>query len=330
VKEERKGNEESIIKMEFDYRQLAEELVKQFPGVVQEITLQEFAGEYLSFVERNRAEKTFEGVKLVCKHLLKYFPPIRKINTITLKDAEGFLDSLKRSAPKGVYNYYRTLRAMWNKGIMWNYLRENPFAKVKLPRRQQQKPVYVTEEQLRRILKFIKQDVVREIVEIAFYSGCRLGELVNLTWESVNLKEGIITIGGTGFTTKTRKQRIIPMHPKVKEILMKRFTAVGEPTPKSSPFSKGRGLFGFVFCKGNGMCYTADYFSKRFKRACRNAGVDEAIHFHCLRHGAATRMIMKGAPLPSVQRILGHSSIQTTMIYTHPDLESLREAVCKL
>ena len=86
----------------------------------------------------------------------------------------------------------------------------------------------------------------------------------------------------------------------------------------------------YVFCKRNGYPFTKDYFSRRFKKACRAAGVNEDLHFHSLRHGAATTMIMKGALLPAVQKILGHASIQTTMIYTHPDLQSLREAVNRL
>jgi site-specific recombinase XerD len=49
-----------------------------------------------------------------------------------------------------------------------------------------------------------------------------------------------------------------------------------------------------------------------------------------LRHGAATKMIMNGAPIPAVQKMLGHSNIQTTMVYTHPNIEDLREAVAKL
>jgi len=64
---------------------------------------------------------------------------------------------------------------------------------------------------------------VRDFVITAFYTGCRLGELVNLTWQDVNIKEGLLTIGSTSFQTKSRKQRVVPMHPKVKEVLMKRF-----------------------------------------------------------------------------------------------------------
>ncbi len=302
----------------FDYDLLAIKLLEKMPGSLKAIALQNFVDEYLSFVERNRAPKTYEGVKLVCKYLLSYFSPLRKIETIILKDAECFLDSLKKSAPKGVYNYQRVLKAMWNKGIQWNYLRENPFAKIKLQKRQNQKPVYVTEDLMLVILPNIEAKVVRDFVVMAFYTGCRLGELVNLTWEDVNIKEGLLTIGNTSFQTKSRKQRIVPIHSKVQQVLIKRF-------PKVIRKEKH-----YVFCKSNGCGFTGDYFSRRFKRACRKAGVDEGIHFHCLRHGAATRMIVNGAPVPSVQRILGHANIQTTMLYTHPDIDDLRAAVNKL
>ena len=52
------------------------------------------------------------------------------------------------------------------------------------------------------------------------------------------------------------------------------------------------------FVKGMGRDLPADFISKRFKKACRDAGIEEGIHFHCLRHGAITKMIMNGAPLP--------------------------------
>jgi len=302
----------------FDYQLLAKKLLEQMPGALVAIALQNFVNEYLAYVERNRAVKTLEGVRLVCKYLLSYFSPLRSIETITIKDAECFLDSLKKSAPKGVYNYQRVLKAMWNKAIEWNYLRENPFVKIKLQKRQNQKPVYVTEDLLQIILPNIEAEVVRDFVVTAFFTGCRRGELVNLTWQGVNLKDNLLTIGNASYQTKSRKQRVVPLHAKVKEILIKRF-------PKIIKREKH-----YVFCKSNGYGFTGDYFSRRFKRSCRKAGVDEGIHFHSLRHGAATRMIVNGAPVPSVQRILGHANIQTTMLYTHPDIEDLRNAVNRL
>ena len=217
--------------------------------------------------------------------------------------------------------------------MQWNYLRENPFIKIILQKRQNQKPVYVTEDLMVVILPNFETEVVRDFVVMAFYSGCRLSELINLTWEDVNIKEGLLTIGSASCQTKSRKQRIVTMHPKVKEILSKRFPKVirkpPRPACRTSLLIK-EGINGFVFNKTNGCAYTGDYFSRRFKRACRKSGVDEGIHFHCLRHGAATRMIVNGAPVPSVQRILGHANIQTTMLYTHPDIDDLRAAVNRL
>jgi integrase len=183
----------------FDYNQLAKKLLEQMPRGLKAIALQNFVDEYLAYVERNRAVKTLEGVRLVCKYLLSYFSPLRSIETIKLKDTECFLDSLKKSAPKGVYNYQRTLRAMWNKAIQWNYLRENPFEKIKLKKRQRITPAFVTEDQLEEIINSTENELVRDVIITAFCTGCRLGELINLTWHDVNLKDNLITIGNTSY-----------------------------------------------------------------------------------------------------------------------------------
>lgn len=302
----------------FDYERLAKEMLKHFPKSYSSPMLSEFTEQIISYTENNRAKKTYEGVKLVCKKLLNYFPPNRRLDTIQLKDAENFLDTIKTGAPKGIYNYHRTSRSMWNKAKQWNYVKSNPFEQVKLKKRQLQKPIYVTEQQLYEIVNHINSDIVKDVVITAFYSGCRLGEIINLTWQDVNLKDDLISIGNKDYESKNRKQRIIPVHQRVREILLKRL-------PKIIKRDKH-----YLFCKSSGFPLTGDYFSRRFKRACRQAGLSEDLHFHSLRHGSITRMIMQGSPLPVVQKIAGHAQISTLMIYTHPDLESLREAVSKL
>lgn len=317
--------------IKFDYEKLADVFLEKIGRKNISITLEKFCEEVLGYVKRNRANKTYEGAKLVCDKFLKFFSPLKTLDTLTQKDLEDWLDYEKRAAKKGYRNYFRVARALFNKAISWNYISENPLNKIKLEKGQKEKPAYVTEEILWSVTPHIKNEIVRDGVILAFFSGVRLGEVVSLTWDAVNLKEEVLIIGNKNFDTKSRKQRYVPMHLKVKEILIKRLEGQGNPSPKSSPFSKGRGLSrGYVFCKSNGYPFTTDYFSKSFKRACRDASVDEEIHFHSIRHGAITRMIIKSANLPAVQRIAGHSSIQTTMIYTHPDLDDLRAAVAKL
>lgn len=66
-----------------------------------------------------------------------------------------------------------------------------------------------------------------------------------------------------------------------------------------------------------------------FKNACRRAGIKN-LRFHDLRHTFATRLVLSGVDLPTVSKLLGHSSIQMTMRYSHPTPEALKNAVSKL
>lgn len=222
---------------------------------------------------------------------------------------------------------------MWNKAKQWNYVQSNPFEQVKLKKRQNQKPAYVTEQQLGEIINHIESEVVRDAVVTTFLTGCRLGETVNLTWKDVDLKNDLLTIGNEHFQTKSRKIRQVPIHPKVREILLRRVNSkkyAVSSQEEEKRIIKLPDKDAYVFGKGGRFKFTGDYFSKQFKRACRSAGIDENIHYHSLRHGAITAMLMKGANIPAVQKIAGHTDIKITLSYTHPDMESLRDAVGRL
>jgi integrase/recombinase XerD len=84
-----------------------------------------------------------------------------------------------------------------------------------------------------------------------------------------------------------------------------------------------------VFCKKDGSKYCGNYVSRKFKNACIAAEMNEAIHFHSLRHSFASNLVQKGVPLYTIKELLGHSSISTTEIYSHLNMDSLREAIKK-
>jgi len=299
------------------------------------ITLRVFIEEYKNIISHNRSVNYFKSVSISLKHLTNYFTEQRSIGSITLKDVESFLIYLKQNvrpvartanrSGEGYAVYYRNLKAAFNKAVDWKYIKENHFIKIKLPKKQKTHPVYINSDQLSAISCQIENDVVRDFVSIAFYTGMRLNEIVNLTWKNVDLNSRIITVGDEEFETKGKNQRYIPISGEVLKALSNQLP---EP-PLVLPLGKGERNCGYVFTKTNGQKYTGDYFSKRFKRACRAAGMDKAIHFHTLRHSFASNLAQKGVSLYTIKELLGHSSISTTEIYSHLNMDSLKEAISK-
>ena len=292
-----------------------------------QVVLKECIDEYESYAKINLSLKSVQSIKTANKPLLKFFSPIRPLNTITQHDIEKFIIQVKKNAPKGYKVYVRTIRAMFNKFKEWNYISNNPLTKIKFAKTQTVAPKYLTNDEFEKIMQAIESKLIEDFCRVAFDTGMRLSEIVYLRWFNVDLKKRIIVVGDELFTTKTRKVRIVTMSEKVFMILDARYRMQFKPSPQSSPFIKGRGGNEYVFGKSKSKSYTGDYFSKKFKEACRAAEIDEGIHMHSLRHSAATRMAQSGAPIIAVKEILGHSSINTTMIYAHTDLEAMRAAV---
>jgi site-specific recombinase XerD len=310
------------------------------------VTLRVFRDEYLNLIKNSRSKSYYNSVSLALNHLTDFFGTQHSIISIRLKDVEDFIIHLQQKVNKPVSSsrgegyrvYYRNLKAAFNKAKDWNYVKENFFIKVRLPKRQKLAPVFLNSDQLSVISEQLKNKTVKDFVMVAFHTGMRLDEIVNVRWKNVDLQNRAITVGDENFTTKGRNQRFIPMSEEAAEILVRRKTRNGRVTPSRLsdgqacvlPLIKGEKFFDYVFCKEDGEKFTGNYISRRFKKASKAAGMDDAIHFHTLRHSFASNLAQKGVPLYTIKELLGHSSISTTEIYSHLNMDSLREAIEKL
>jgi len=309
------------------------------------VTLRVFVEEYSSFIKQNRSKAYHVSVISSFKHLAEFFCTQKSINELGLKEMENFCSYLQQNISKGFRVYYRTLKAAFNKAKEWGYIRENFFTKVKLPKRQKLAPVFINYDQLSAISSQIKNEIVRDVFVFAFYTGLRLDEIVNLRWKNIDLARRIITVGDEVFTTKGRKQRYIPICEEALEALLRMKSVETAPNMAGKLLKQWGGnstvrtgspqatlsmTNGFVFCKVNGEKYTGDYISQCFKRACKAINLDIRIHFHSLRHSFASNLVQKGVPLYTIKELLGHSSIATTEIYSHLNVETLRDAIGKL
>lgn len=290
------------------------------------ITLRVFENEYCNMIKVNRSKAYYISVCSSFKHLIMYFGSGKSISTIGLKEVENFSTYLQQNVTNGYRVYFRTLKAAFNKAVEWGYVNVNHFQKVKLPKKQQVNPVFINSDQLSAISNHINNEVIKDFAVFAFYTGMRLNEIINLTWRNVDLSAEVITVGDDNFTTKGRNQRFIPICEEAFEALLRM-----KLTPSFVlPLTKGENIRRYVFCKNDGSKYCGNYVSRKFKDACIAAGMDHLIHFHSLRHSFASNLVQKGVPLYTIKELLGHSSISTTEIYSHLNMDTLREAVKKL
>lgn len=165
------------------------------------------------------------------------------------------------------------------------------------------------------------------IIKVFVNTGIRDGERRRLKFKDLDFSKKLVRIK----STKTNSIRYIPMNEEVNEELLwlkKNYIL---------PYSNGdkRGVIiprsthqmEYVFCKPDGS--PVQSIRKSFKRACNAAGLDK-VTIHSLRHTFASHLVMSGVDLRSVQRLLGHSKITTTMIYCHLTPEHLADTVEKL
>jgi len=163
--------------------------------------------------------------------------------------------------------------------------------------------------------------VIADMVLFAVDTGLRLSEETNLRWSDIDLRNKVITIGSKYFRTKSKRIRKIPFNNGIEEILLRN---------SKRQLEHGKILREFIFTQKNGKPWKTDTVSKTFKKVCRENRLPEELHWHCLRHTAASNWVNKKVPIYTVQKLLGHSSVNTTQIYAKVNLIELRDAVNRL
>lgn len=280
------------------------------------IYIQEFKDEYISYVKSIRSESYQRSINFTMKRLIGFTGNL-KLNQLDYRLMEKFILKEYGSSKACSALYYRTLKSVFEKAMSWGYIKENPFKKFKSPKVPSSFPVFIDMSILKIIIDEEKSAMMKDLYLTAFLTGMRLGELLNLKWSSVDMTSQQITVEcNSTFTTKSKKERIIPINKTLFELLKKRM-------PKLIGITREE----FVFCRVRGVKLNGNFVSKSFKQAVRDAGMGEEIHFHTLRHSFASSLIQKGVSLYVIKELLGHSDISVTQIYSHLKQDNLTDAV---
>jgi integrase/recombinase XerD len=291
------------------------ELRRFLPPVQKKILLSQFEKEYLQNFGCNFSAAYIKSIKLSFRQLKNYTGDVN-LSSMTKQTAQKFFSIIHSRAKRASTLYYRTLKAAFNRAVEWEYVQENPFKYIKLPRTIKKIPLFIDEEELNLILKSTEHPDLKDLFALAFYSGLRLSEILNLKWEHVDFQEKMLYVRNQKeFTLKGKKDRVVPISSKLLKLLEKR--------SDSFPDKDRR----YIFEKCLGVKYNADYISKKFKKSTIAAGLNSDIHFHTLRHSFASNLVQRGASLYVVKELMGHSDISTTQVYSHLNTESLISAI---
>ena len=145
----------------------------------------------------------------------------------------------------------------------------------------------------------------RAMLEVLYACGLRVTELISLTLDQVNLRQGVLRVMGKG-----SKERLVPMGQEA-IAWVERFLRDGRDSLLAGRPSD------VLFPSQRGEQMTRQTFWHRIKHQAQVAGIDKSLSPHTLRHAFATHLLNHGADLRVVQMLLGHSDLSTTQIYTH-------------
>jgi len=269
-----------------------------------------FKFEFLRYSEMIRTAKTIKAYQSTFKYFEKMYSN-KTIDSFTNNDIRNYLEA--QLTKRSIYSARKDLiniKSFFRYALERKYIKENPCIGIKQYKIPEKQPIYFSKEEYDKLLSVIEDKEMKDLVITAANTGLRLMELLNLSWKQINISRRSIILDNSTHITKSKRIRTIPINNNILNILIEM---------KSN--SKSDKVFSY---EGR----NADiYTSIAFKKYVIKAELNPKLHFHSLRHSFASWLIQSGISIYIVSKLLGHSDIKTTEIYSHLRNDDLQSAV---
>jgi integrase len=239
-------------------------------------------------------------------------------------------------APRTVHHIHTVLHTALAQAVRWGHAPRNVATEATPPQVPETEVRWLVADEVQRLLGATKDERLHGLWATAVYTGCRLGELLGLTWDAVDLTGGALHVRQVlvrvrnwqplfGEPKTKRSRRRVPLTPDaVAELKAHQARQDRERQAAGSDYAP----YNLVFATQIGTPLSGTVIQVSFKRALARADLPRDIRVHDLRHTAATLMLANGVDLPTVAAILGHSRNSTTLdIYAHAIPNNLNRAV---
>ena len=257
----------------------------------------------------------------IVNRFYKMFSPTTPVTQFKPIQFEQYRDDRFKDgiSPISVNDELTFFKGIFNKSIRMGLISSNPVIGVKyLPKPVNNKRQTFTDDEIKLLIDSIDYQNFKQLVMFSFYTGCRIGEIVNLQWSDI--KNGVITIAVRTnenneyiFLPKNRDTRYIPISKELQKLI------------DDIPFNSET-----VFVDKNGVKFNVGHVSKLFKKYIRKLNLPDNLHFHSIRHTILTNLLKNGHSVYDVKTFIGHKSYVTTLAYAHPvsdDIKNISDSI---
>jgi integrase len=263
------------------------------PASMRDVNFKLALEEYQSHCE---AHKTKKSVRTDRYYLDGYFKTHRMPETLQKFDSREFETSInarvtaKKIEQITANGWIRAFRTFFSWCVDKDYLDRNPLAKVKNFKVPEHLPRYLALDELVRLRTAAIGSGLEAFIETAIQEGLRSEELIFLDWQDIDFNNDLVwAINKPDFITKSKKARSIPLFAGLKKILLE-------------------------IRKPKGRCFKIVNLRDKFDAIKVSAKLPD-INLKCLRHTFGAYCALAGVPLPLLKEWMGHTKIETTMIY---------------
>lgn len=279
---------------------------------------QEALEEYIIYlkIERGLSANTVTSYKRDIEKYLTFLmeKKITQLDEVSRFEVLDFLQILRQSgaADNSIIRMVSSLRKFHQYLKRESIVSDDPMQLIDTPKKASTLPKAISPQAVEQLLEAPDTTTPlgvrdRTILELMYATGLRISELVNLKLSDMHLTMGFIQTMGKG-----EKERIIPLGEIASQWLDHYLDGARVYLQdQSAEISE------YVFLNSRGKGLSRQGVWKKVKQLALEAGIDQNVTPHTLRHSFATHLLENGADLRMVQELLGHADISTTQIYTH-------------
>lgn len=276
-------------------------------------------GNFLEYLnkELNYSENTEISYREDITNFLNYLEKnqlnYKKIDGEIIRDYLKYLDEAKLKNST-IARRISALRTFYNYLLNKNIVDTNLFNSIRNPKLEKKLPNYLSYEELAKILDNIDISTKiglrnRLLVEMFYATGCRVSEMINIKVSDINKSNNSIRIMGKG-----SKERIVYFGEYARDYLDRYLPLIDTD---------------YLFTQESGDKLSIHDVEYIISDLVKNLALKTHVTPHTLRHTFATHLLNNGADIKTVQELLGHSSLNTTGIYTHVSNERIKEVYRK-